>query len=96
MSHQIIGDVPAELSVAGEARKRAQSEPLIRLRKLVCNAERKGRVGVEREMIEMVVVDDDDLIGPRVRKPSLDTGCRPSNQTFQRGSKRPVMPLSYS
>ena len=71
VAHEMVGDMPAEIGVAGHAREIAQAETFVGLRKGRRDAEREGRIGVEGEMIEMIVVDDDDLVGLYLGEPAL-------------------------
>ena len=64
----------------GERRERPRAEALVGDRVAVGDAQRERRVGVEEELVHVVVVDDDQPVGPELREPLRDLLERPEER----------------
>jgi hypothetical protein len=72
IGHERARNVPAELRVAGQRRKRPRAEALVGDGIRVCDAERERRVGVEEELVHVVVVDHHQPVGLELLEPVCD------------------------
>jgi len=61
--------MPREIRIAGQVRQVPPAPALIRLRVRRANAEGKGWVSVEEELVDVVVVDDQEQVGPDLLQP---------------------------
>ena len=67
--HQRAREVPGEIRIARQIRQRPLPPALIRLGVRRADAEGEGRVGVEEELVHVVVVNDQEQIRPDLVQP---------------------------